>query len=77
MKMPSIKPNVCTIDRIIRGGISLALILFGVLYWGTIGDAILQIIILTFAGLNLMSTAIGWCPVYKLANITTCKSEPV
>ncbi|WP_233267406.1 DUF2892 domain-containing protein [Paraglaciecola sp. L3A3] len=40
-----------------------------------IGDIFLQAFILIFSVMNLISTTIGWCPVYKLANINTCKKD--
>lgn len=65
------KKNLCLADRLIRGTISIALLVFAVFWAEQIGDIILQILIIIFAGLNLISFAIGWCPVYKLANIST------
>lgn len=65
--------NLCIADRVIRGGVSLSLLVFAVLWAEQIGDVVLQVLIIIFAGLNLISFAIGWCPVYKLANISTCK----
>ena len=65
--------NLCLADRVIRGGISLGLLVFAVLWAEQIGDVVLQVLIIIFAGLNFISFAIGWCPVYKLANISTCK----
>ncbi|AEP28646.1 YgaP family membrane protein [Brumicola nitratireducens] len=65
--------NLCLADRVIRGGLSLSLLVFAVLWAEQIGDVVLQVLIIIFAGLNFISFAIGWCPVYKLANISTCK----
>ena len=65
--------NLCLADRLIRGGISLSLLVFAVFWAEQIGDVLLQVLIIIFAGLNFISFAIGWCPVYKLANISTCK----
>jgi hypothetical protein len=73
MKMP--KVNCGNVDRVIRAVLSLALLLYCVLFWESIGDIFLQSFILIFAIMNLISTTIGWCPVYKLANINTCKSD--
>jgi hypothetical protein len=71
MNLP--KKNLCLIDRVIRGCVSLSLLVFAVLWAEQIGDVVLQVLIIIFAGLNFISFAIGWCPVYKLANISTCK----
>ena len=71
MKFPN--KNLCFADRIIRGFLSVALIVFA-LFWGEqIGDVLLQALIIVFAVLNLISFVIGWCPVYQIANISTCK----
>jgi hypothetical protein len=67
------KMNLCKLDRIIRGVLSVALIIFAVFWADKIGDVLLQTLIIVFAVLNLISFAIGWCPVYKLANISTFK----
>ena len=73
--MLKINSNLCAIDRIIRGVIAVALIVYVVLFSEQIGDTLLQISILIFAAMNLISFAIGWCPVYKIADISTCKKE--
>ncbi|MEP7705505.1 DUF2892 domain-containing protein [Paraglaciecola sp. 25GB23A] len=67
------KMNLCKLDRVIRGVLSVALIIFAVFWADKIGDVLLQTLIIVFAVLNLISFAIGWCPVYKLANISTFK----
>jgi hypothetical protein len=71
--MLKIKHNLCAVDRIIRGIISVALIIYVVLFFNQIGDLLLQVSILIFALMNLISFAIGWCPIYNIANINTCK----
>lgn len=73
--MISVKHNLCSLDRIIRGIISVALTAYVFMYYEQIGDLILQILILIVAFMNFISFAFGWCPVYKLANINTCKKE--
>lgn len=73
--MLNIKHNLCAIDRIIRGIIAVALISYLVLFFDQIGDTFLQISIFIFAFMNLISFVIGWCPVYNIANINTCKKS--
>lgn len=73
MKLP--KVNLCTMDRAFRGIISVVLIIYSILYYEQIGDIILLSLIWIFSALNIISFIIGWCPVYHLANITTCKSK--
>lgn len=72
MQLPKI--NLCAIDRVFRGIISVALIIYSIVYYEQIGDILLLSFIWIFSALNIISFAIGWCPVYHLANITTCKS---
>ncbi|TWX51641.1 DUF2892 domain-containing protein [Colwellia hornerae] len=60
-------------DRIIRGVIAVALIVYLLLFSEQIGDMLLQVSLLIFAVMNLISFAIGWCPVYQIADINTCK----
>lgn len=67
------KMNMCMTDRIVRGVLSIALIIFTVFWAEKIGDILLQTLIIIFAVLNLISFSIGWCPVYKLANLSTYK----
>lgn len=69
MNLP--KKNLSLPDRLIRGLISIALLVFAIFGSEQIGDIILQVFIVIFAGLNLISFTIGWCPIYKLANIST------
>ncbi|GAC17486.1 hypothetical protein GARC_0505 [Paraglaciecola arctica BSs20135] len=73
--MNLLKANCGNVDRIIRALLSVALLLYCVFFWESIGDVFLQSIILIFSILNLISTTIGWCPIYQLANINTCKSD--
>lgn len=73
MKLPKI--NLCSIDRVLRGTISIVLIIYSIFWYEQIGDILLLSLIWTFAALNLISFVVGWCPVYHLANITTCKPE--
>jgi hypothetical protein len=73
--MLKINHNLCALDRIIRGVIAVVLIVYVVLFFEQIGDTLLQVLILIFAVMNLISFAIGWCPVYKIADISTCKKD--
>lgn len=73
MTLPKI--NLCAIDRVLRGLVSVALIIYSIFWFEQVGDIFLMSLIWIFAILNLISFAIGWCPVYQLANITTCKPK--
>lgn len=73
--MLKINRNLCALDRIIRGIIAVVLIIYVVLFSEQIGDVLLQVLILIFALMNLISFVLGWCPVYKIADISTCKKN--
>ncbi|WP_371193251.1 DUF2892 domain-containing protein [Glaciecola sp. SC05] len=75
MQLP--QKNLSLTDRMIRGGVSLAMIVFAVFWADQIGDIFLQLVIIIFAVLNLISFITGWCPVYKLASISTYKNKQV
>jgi hypothetical protein len=63
--------NIGTIDRVIRASIA---VLIAILYFtgkisGTVA-VILGIVAVAF----LLTSFIGWCPIYKPFGISTCKS---
>ena len=61
------KPNVGTVDRVIRavlGIVLIALALTGTIgWWGWLGVV------------PLLTAAIGWCPPYAMLGINTCKAN--
>ncbi len=60
------KQNVGGIDRILRLVVGLALIVWGYMagsWWGAIGI------------IPLATAAIGWCALYPLIGVSTCKTE--
>ena len=59
------KQNVGTIDRIIRLVVGLAFV-FLAFYWQCWFSAIIGAIL-------LFSAAIGWCGLYRVLGINTCK----
>lgn len=69
------KKNVGMLDRIIRMGISVALIVF--LYVNDIlfKDTITASIILAIAVINIFVAGSRVCPLYSLANISTCEKK--
>ena len=61
------KPNVGTVDRVIRavlGIVLIALALTGTIgWWGWLGVV------------PLLTAAVGWCPPYAMLGINTCKTN--
>jgi len=60
------KKNVGSTDRAIRAIIGFAIILLGFYFqtwWGLIGIV------------PLLTAAVGWCPLYSLLGMKTCRGE--
>jgi len=70
-----IQKNLCPLDRTARGAIGLVLTIFGLFFGQTIGDPLLQALVVVFGLLNIISFASGWCVVYQLASISTLKKH--
>lgn len=64
------KKNVGSIDKIIRFLIAalIAVLFFTKVITGTIG-----IILLVFAGILIITGLVGFCGIYSLLGISTCK----
>ncbi|MDO7086630.1 DUF2892 domain-containing protein [Pseudocolwellia sp. AS88] len=73
MKLPEV--NLCKADRVVRGVLSVLLIIYVIFWHDEVGDTLLISLIWIFSILNLISFASGWCPVYHLANLSTCKNK--
>ncbi|WP_016957438.1 YgaP family membrane protein [Catenovulum agarivorans] len=65
--------NLSSFDRIMRGVIGVAILFLTLVYSDFIGDTLLQVLLIIFAALNLLSFASGFCVVYKIAGISTKK----
>ena len=63
------KTNLGQIDRIIRFIIAFGI---GILYVSTSMSDILAIVLLTFAGVLLITSIVSFCPLYTLFGINTC-----
>ena len=61
-----------TADRLARIGMA---ILFSVLYIFTPVEGIWTVLLLFIGGLMIGSAAIGFCPMYALMGIDTCKVD--
>ncbi len=66
------KHNVGTTDKIIR--IVLA-ILFAGLYFGNVVSGTLGIVLLIIGAIFLLTSVIGFCPLYALLGINTCPKK--
>lgn len=63
------KQNMGTADRLIR---VLIAALVAVLYFGHIISGTLAIVLLVLAGVFLLTSLVGSCPLYSLFGINTC-----
>tara|TARA_R110001583_G_scaffold51709_1_gene161231 strand:- start:169 stop:348 length:180 start_codon:yes stop_codon:yes gene_type:complete len=57
-----------------RGVIGIVILGFLLLNAGYLQEPILEILLVAFGVLNLVSLISGWCPVYHLAGISSCKN---
>ncbi|HBE88310.1 MAG TPA: DUF2892 domain-containing protein [Elusimicrobia bacterium] len=65
--------NVGGADRIIRIIAGLALLGFGLA--GMAGAGLPQIIVIAAGGVALLTGLVGWCGLYRLLGINTCKID--
>ncbi|QBR12578.1 DUF2892 domain-containing protein [Sphingobacterium sp. CZ-2] len=68
------KKNMGTADKIIR--ISIAFII-AILYYLDIISGTLAIILLLIAGIFILTSAVGVCPIYSLFGISTRKNKEI
>ena len=67
------KKNMGSADKIIR---ILIAIVIAVLYWqGIISSGTLAIVLLVFASVFALTSFIGFCPLYPILGINTCKKK--
>lgn len=64
--------NMGSADRIIR--VILALV-FGALYFTGNVTETLSIVLLVLGGVFLATSAIGFCPLYKIVGLNTCPKK--
>jgi hypothetical protein len=69
--MNFLKKNMGTLDKTIR--ISIALVLLGLYIGGNIPEGILTLILIVICAIFLLTSLIGFCPIYSLLNLTTRK----
>jgi fatty acid desaturase len=66
------KKNMGTIDKIVR--IVLALVAV-VLYFTNVVTGVFGIVLLVLAGIFVLTSLIGFCPLYFPFGISTCKKK--
>ena len=66
------KQNMGTADRIIRTAVAVLIV---VLYYGNIIGGVWGIVLLVIAAVFLATSLIGFCPLYVLFGINTCKGS--
>jgi hypothetical protein len=66
------KKNMGNIDRITR---VLVALLIAVLYFMNIVSGTFAIIIMVLAGIFILTSVLGFCPLYTLFRLNTCKTK--
>jgi hypothetical protein len=67
--------NLHPLDRYLRGVIGVSVIGFALFNDSYLEEPILEILLILFGTLNLISLVSSWCPVYHLTGISTCKTK--
>lgn len=66
-----VKKNLCLLDQVLRIGIGVGLMYIGFVETSWIGDPAIAIAAGVFGLINVAAALIGYCPLYRLANIST------
>ena len=66
------KKNMGPADRIIR--ITLAIVV-AFLYYNKTVTGTAGIVLLVFAGIFILTSFVGFCPLYKLVGLNTCPAK--
>jgi hypothetical protein len=66
------KVNMGVLDRGFRVGLA---ILAGLLYWTGTLDGVVGIVAIAFAGIFLLTSLVGFCPLYLPLKISTKKES--
>lgn len=66
------KKNMGNIDKTIRIAVAL---LISILFLANVITGILAIILLVFAGIFLITSLVGFCPLYVPLGISTCRNK--
>jgi hypothetical protein len=71
--MNFLKKNMGTLDKTIR--ISIALILLGLYIGGNIPEGTVSLLVFVVSVIFLITSTIGFCPIYALLKLTTKKDH--
>jgi len=66
------KKNMGSTDRIIRILLAMSV---GILYWQNIIQGTLAYVLLTLAGVFVLTSFVSFCPLYRLVGTNTCKTK--
>lgn len=72
MKFPR---NLSNIDRIIRTLLGLVLIYYGFVDPSVIANPVAATLVGLFGLINIFAGITAFCPVYKLAGLSTCRKR--
>lgn len=64
------KSNVGSIDKIVR--ILIAVVISSLYFTGTVQGTV-AFVLLALGAIFLLTSVVGFCPLYRLVGITTCK----
>lgn len=62
--------NESNVDRIVRGLIAVIALIAGIAAGGGLG-----IVLYVVAAIMAVTAAVGFCPIYKLVGMNTCKTK--
>jgi uncharacterized membrane protein len=62
--------NESALDRAVRGAVSVVLVLVGLTVGVSTGTGI---VLLVLAGILAVTAAVGFCPLYRLLNMSTLR----
>jgi len=71
----TITANMCTLDRTARTVIGIVFIYIGFMDTYLDIDDLIRILLGIFGIINIGSAYLAFCPIYKLANLSTLKKK--
>lgn len=66
------KKNMGTVDKSLR---VLIAILIAVLYFTNVISGLVATILLIFSAIFILTSLVGFCPLYTLLGVSTCKTK--